>query len=130
MIKKGRVKEVHKDYIIVQVYKGSSCGHCKVCSEEKQVVEEIVLKTKREFEAGDSIELEMPYKTLLNFSMLVYILPILFFFGGYFIGNFLGFTEGKKILLSFLGMAACFYGMHVFDKYFGAYILSKKITIR
>ncbi len=130
MIKKGVVKEAHKEYIIVQVDKKTSCGHCKTCTEDGKFSEEFVIKTKRNFKVGETIEIEISDNSLLKFGALIYIIPILFLFVGYFIGGLIGLSEGKKILLSFLSMVACFYGIHIFDKFFGAYILSKKITIR
>jgi positive regulator of sigma E activity len=130
LIKNGIVKEVHKNYIIVQVYKKTSCGHCKTCTEGGRFAEEITFKTDRNLKKGGPIEIEIPDKSLLNFGAFIYIVPILFFFGGYVVGNIFGLSEGKKILLSFLFMALCFYGIHIFDKYFGSYILNKKMVIK
>jgi len=130
LIKKGIVKKSDGKHLLIQVYKNSSCGHCQSCSEGGKISEELNIKTNKIFKIGTSIEFEIEDKSIFNIGVLVYIIPIFSLFFGYFVGVILKFSEGINILLSFTSMTLCFYAIHIFDKYYGEYLLNKKITIK
>ena len=129
VVKNGVVKEVYNGYIRVKVYK-TSCGKCQTCTEEGRGVEEIDIKTKGHFQVGDPVRFEIEDKSIFGMGILVYIVPVFFFFGGYFVASLFGVGEGGSILVSFLSMALCFMAIHLFDKYLGEKFLNRKIKIK
>ena len=116
MINKGVVKEVKGDIIKVHLYKESACAHCSGCGKKEKMGSIFEFRCNEKVEVGNVITFEIEDKSLLNIAALVYLLPIAFMVGGYFLGEFLGFAEGKRVLTSFMGLILSFGFIYIFDK--------------
>lgn len=87
----GRVIENNNKTAVVRVLRQSTCSKCdKNCSlagqdHEKEEMD-IEVDNPVGAEAGNVVKLEMGSKSLVLASLIVYILPLLFLIGGYFIG--------------------------------------------
>ncbi|GLI55727.1 hypothetical protein PM10SUCC1_12410 [Propionigenium maris DSM 9537] len=129
MINKGIVREVKGDIIKVHLYKESACAHCSGCGNKEKMGSTFEFKCSEKVEVGNVITFEIEDKSLLNIAALVYLLPILLMIGGYFLGEFLGFTEGKRVLTSFMGLILSFAFIYTFDKVKGSKIIDQKIKL-
>jgi len=129
MINKGVVKEIKGDLIKVHLYKESACAHCSGCGDKDKMGSTFEFKCHEKVEVGSVITFEIEDKSLLNIAALVYLLPIFFMIGGYFFGEFLGFTEGKRVLTSFMGLILSFACIYTFDKVKGSKIIDQKIKL-
>ncbi len=90
MIETGIVKESYdnKATIIIQRHSAcKKCGVCKIGTDEKTVVTQAsnFIGAK----AGDRVEVELSFGTLMSASLIIYIIPLLMFFIGCVIGFYL-----------------------------------------
>ena len=129
MINKGLVKEVNGDTIKVNLYKESACAHCSGCGNDRKMGTTLEFKCNEKVEIGNVITFEIEDKSLLNIAALVYLLPIFFMIVGYYIGEHLGFTEGKRVGASFMGLFLSFGLIHIFDRLKGSKIVDNKIKV-
>ncbi len=129
MINKGIIKEVIGENIKVHLYKESACAHCSGCGNKEKMGSIFEFICHEKVKVGDTITFEIEDKSLLNIAALVYLLPIFFMIGGYFLGEYLGFTEGKRVLISFLGLIVSFGIIYFVDRTKGRDIVDKKIKI-
>ena len=129
MINKGIIKEVKNNKIKVHLYKESACAHCSGCGDKAKMGSTFEFKCDEKVEVGNLITFEIEDKSLLNIAALVYLLPILFMICGYYLGEFLGFTEGKRVFSSFIGLFLSFGIIHTFDRVKGHKIIDQKIRV-
>jgi len=129
MINKGVVKEVEGDLIKVHLYKESACAHCSGCGKKEKMGSTFEFKCTENVKIGNVITFEIEDKSLLNIAAVVYLLPIAFMIGGYFLGEFLGFSEGRRVLTSFMGLIFSFGFIYLFDKTKGSKIIDQKIRL-
>ena len=110
------VKRVLGDgYAEVHVERVSACGKsCASCSGgcgDKQIISVRALNLVRA-RPGDRVMIESATGSILGAAMLVYFVPILFFFGAYALGAFWQLSEAVRIVMSvaaFMLGAACVY---------------------
>lgn len=129
MINKGVVKEVAGELIKVHLYKESACAHCSGCGDKDKMGSTFEFKCSERVKTGDVITFEIEDKSLLNIAAVVYLLPIAFMIGGYFLGEYLGFPEGRRVLTSFMGLIFSFGFIYLFDKTKGSKIIDQKIKL-
>lgn len=114
----GFVDEVQENYAIVKVAKKSACGeNCASCKGGCVPGERrIKVKNKISVQKGDKVILEMPECKVLSAAFFAYILPILIFFAGYFLGEYIFKTEGCAIFCGIITMVCGFLIIHFFDR--------------
>lgn len=100
MREKACVVDVNGDTAKVVVTRHSACSKCnKDCilgmeGSHEQDEMYIEVQTDKMVGVGDTVSIEMNDSSLVIGSLLIYILPLLFFVGGYFIGARLSFLFG------------------------------------
>ncbi|MDR1835814.1 MAG: SoxR reducing system RseC family protein [Fusobacteriaceae bacterium] len=119
MESKGLVTAVTGKEVRVRLYKETACEHCNTCSAEKKFVREFTLVSDEDIKPGDVVTLEIAGNTLVKASLILYALPVVFMFSGYYVGSqTLGLPEGKSIGLSFLFLLVSFLLIWFYDRVF------------
>lgn len=131
---KGIVKSVDGDKIVILSYKKASCDKCVSCSSggKFQRESEFVIEDMKEIKEGDTVRFTVKDKKVMQYSMLIYIFPILgFFLGFYLVGVFLPeSSELPRIIGSFAGMGACFFIVSLLDRVLGKGIVDEIEVIK
>ncbi len=113
----GLVKDRMGNKVVVSMYKESACSHCNNCSESAKIANTFTFISDRDdIKKDDIITFEMEDNQVFKAAMIVYILPLIFMFLGYYLGTKIGFSEGKSILTSFISLAITFLGIFFYDR--------------
>ncbi len=104
----GRVVEIkgHLAKVVIPTKEAcKKCGACLITALGKEAVAEA--ENLARAKVGDMVKLEIREKTALFAALILYGVPLLFFFGGYFLGLYLGKLfqisgEGPAIFSAFL----------------------------
>lgn len=83
---------------------GDSCGSCEVCKYASKIRVEVINEVSAQ--VGDRVEIETKTADIISAAILVYIMPFILFFAGYFISSRMGSSEGVSVLVSFAAFAA------------------------
>ena len=105
MRKQGTVKAVSGEVALVSVLRESACsGECHKCAGCGAVKQTFQIRAKNPIGAGigDSVYVESSSSPVLWAAALVYLIPIVGFFAGYFIGS----RFGSVILWSVAGFVS------------------------
>ena len=100
MREKACVVDVTGDTAKVVVTRHSACSKCnKDCilgMEDSHEQDEmyVEVKSKKDVEVGDTVSIELKDSSLVLGSLMIYLIPLLFFVGGYFIGARLSWLFG------------------------------------
>lgn len=129
MENKGIVTKINGDRASIKLYKSSSCSHCSQCSEASKYGKDFEFKIDRKVEIGDLVTLEISEKDVIKAATIAYVMPPLFMIIGYIVADRLGFSEGKSILGSFLGLAFAFLFLFIYDKFFAKKNIDEEIKI-
>ncbi|MGL4307539.1 SoxR reducing system RseC family protein [Cetobacterium sp. SF1] len=130
MKKTGVVKNISNNWVIISIFKESACAHCSNCSESKKIDTEIKIKNNEDLSIGDVVTFEMEDNIVLQAALIVYIVPIIFFFLGYFIGSkVLHLKESFCILASFISLILSFVGINIYDRTSGKKKFQEDIKI-
>ncbi len=86
---------------------GENCASCKSPCGEKRLMT-IIAQRDMPVQVGDTVVVESRTSQILSIAAVVYVVPLIFFFAGYFVGAWLGLTESGLILVSMLAFAAGF----------------------
>jgi sigma-E factor negative regulatory protein RseC len=83
----GVVKESSENKAVIVIARHSACKKCGVCkigADEKTVIAQAsnFIGAK----AGDKVEVELSFKTLMSASFIIYVIPLVMFFIGCVIG--------------------------------------------
>ena len=119
MIKTGKVLAVNNNTITVFSEECIDCKGCPACSSRKPKSTTLTFECSLELFPGDFISFEISDNEFLKFSFLIYTIPLIFFFCGYFTGNYFFKSEGLKILSSFIFLAISFVFIFLYDLYIG-----------
>lgn len=123
MTAKGTVLSVDKDRALVEVRRRAmcdgcpndpsspdSCGHScamgAILGDRKNMT--VSVKNTLDAHPGDTVELESPDRTVLTSAFLVFILPLILAFAGYFAADRLTSTEYIPYIAAAIGFAAGF----------------------
>ena len=120
------IRRVSSGYVEVKVHRASACasahncGSCDGCSLMANAPE-IVVQAADDGRAqrGDTVVVESATSSVLSAAAALYIVPILLFFVGYFLGGYAGWSEGTSIALGGCGFAAGLLGAVALDRYRG-----------
>lgn len=101
---------VHGGTATVRVKKHSACAECRqkcaMAHETKEVA--VMADNRAEAEVGDSVVLELSDRQVLKAAFLIYIVPVMFLFGGVGLSTLLGLTETNALLMGLLGLVSSF----------------------
>ena len=128
MKKIGKVTSIKNGLISVYIEECSDCKGCTACSGSSSKIKTVTFKSNVPLAPGDIISFELPDSVLLKISILIYIVPILFFFAGYIIGNHFFKSEGVKIICSFSALFISFIIIYIYDRIKGKDFAPKNIT--
>ena len=114
----GFVDELHGEYAIVRVAKKSACGeNCASCKGGCTPGERrIKVKNPISVDVGDRVILETPAGKVLSAAFLAYILPIIIFFVGFFVGENIFEHELLSVFVGVIFAGVCFCGLYFFNK--------------
>ena len=128
MKNRGIVKKIDKDSVTIEIFKDVSCSHCNSCDKKTHAIQTFSYN-KNDLNEGDMIEFFIEDKHLLKLGFLVYISPIIFMISFYFIASYLDFSEGRRVISTFFGLAINLLILYTLDKIKGNEILNNiKIT--
>lgn len=117
MVQNGIVKQISKNTAEVEIQRSSACGEacasCGLCPGQRTVVSAL---NEAGAKIGDSVIIDMSGKKVLGAALLVYIVPVLMLFCGYFAGYAVFGSETAAVAVGFAVMAAMFLTVILFDK--------------
>ena len=94
----GRVRQTHRDgtATVLCVRESACSGDCHKCSGCGAAKESILLKADNPIGAreGDLVKVESETGPVLKAAAVLYMLPLVLFFGGYALGAVLGLSGG------------------------------------
>lgn len=91
-----------------------SCDHCSFMENAPEIT--VVAEDPHGAKVGDTVTVETASARVLGAAALLYIVPLVLFFLGYFIGGSLGWTEGGAIILGGGGFLLGLLGAFVLDR--------------
>lgn len=95
-----------------------NCGSCDHCSMMENAPEIIVNAVNTcGAQVGDMVIVESETGKVLGAAALLYLLPVILFFVGYFLGNSFGWTESGAIATGGAGFALGLLGAWCLDRY-------------
>lgn len=103
MTQNAVVKRLVADWAEIEVHRVSACGHnCEECGggcSELTRTGPVTVLARNPLGArpGDRVVVESSTKNILGFAAVVYLLPLLLFFVGYFAAFALGAGEGLSL---------------------------------
>lgn len=105
----------------VQVRRPSACGHdcksCGGCGPDTMTQVTAVAENEVGARPGDTVRVESESRTVLGLAAVLYLMPIVLLFVGYFIASgLLEFSEGGSLLIGLGFMAAGFAGNRLVDR--------------
>ncbi len=123
----GIVRKVIDDKIIVEFMKKSACGEsCDSCNAHcaESQLEYLEFKNTVSAKVGDLVKLDVNDKSVFNYKLLVYGLPLLFLLGGTSISYSILSTNGVNnidilsLIIGLCFMAISYFIIHRIDKKF------------
>lgn len=129
MREKACVVDVTDDTAKVVVTRHSACSKCNrdciLGMEDSHEQDEmyVEVKSKKNVEVGDTVSIELKDSSLVLGSLMIYLIPLLFFVGGYFIGARLNWLFGT-LSAEVTGILSSFVFLYL------SYRLTKKIDKR
>lgn len=125
----GTVVGIQKDYATVEFSRSEACNTCKLkafCFQKGGDATMLTMKNILGAKVGDHIKFEISPQVRVLSSFLVFILPVIFMIGSYFLfKSAFGFSENLSILLSLISIAVAFVLVKFIDKQ-----ISKKSLIQ
>lgn len=116
MVETAVVKEIKDQIAIVEVQKSASCGSCGACSAGKGGNMLGTAVNKVGAQKGDLVLLELN-DSVLKAASIVYIVPVMMLFAGYYAGAvFLNGGESQGILGAILALAVSFVFVVIYDR--------------
>jgi len=128
MKNKGIVREITENSVKIELFKDVECSSCSKCDSKHHKLQSFFYD-KKDLKLGEVIVFEIDNKSLLQFSFLIYILPLFFFFIFYGLASGFHLSENERILSSFLGLISGFVLIYIIDKVKGKSLFATiKIT--
>ena len=114
----GVVESTNGALAIVSVKRSTACGDsCETCSTQCNFKgNKITVGNKIGAMPGDTVKIEMKTSTVLKSAFMVYILPILMLFSGYFITEYKTGSETKSLFAGLLAFGVTFMFLLLWDR--------------
>lgn len=129
MINRGIVKEIKGNKVKIKLFKSSSCSHCSCCGEKSKYGKDFEFKTDLPAHIGDLVTLEISEKDVIKAASIAYVMPPFLMIVGYFVAEYLGFSENMRVLSSFLFLGVAFVILFLYDKIFAKKNIEDEIKI-
>ncbi|MBN2017302.1 MAG: SoxR reducing system RseC family protein [Candidatus Cloacimonetes bacterium] len=115
----GKVVDIQKENAIIEFSRSEACNTCKLkafCFHKEGDVTKLTIKNDLGAKIGDDIQFEINPQMRILSSFLVFILPIIFLIGSYFLfKSAFGISENLSILLSIVSVAVAFVVVKLID---------------
>ncbi len=82
---------------------GGNCGSCEACAFDARLL--VTADNRIHARVGERVVITGKTSHVLSAALLIYMLPLLFFFAALAIANSAGLPQGLCVLLSFIGLA-------------------------
>ena len=79
-----------------------ACEHCGACGQGGR---EETIDLPAQCQEGNWVRVELPDSKFLTASLFAYVVPLVLFLGGFFLGNALTGSEGLTVLFGLIGLA-------------------------
>ena len=83
---------------------GGNCGSCESCMFQSEL--RVQARNLIQAKPGQQVTIESKSSRIFGAAILVYVMPLLFFLGGYTLAAVFGAMEGIRILISFIALLA------------------------
>lgn len=83
---------------------GGNCGSCESCMFQSEL--RVQARNLIHAKPGQQVTIESKSSRIFGAAILVYVMPLLFFLGGYTLAAVFGAMEGIRILISFIALLA------------------------
>ncbi len=121
----GTVVDIQNGLAIVEYSRSDACDTCKLkafCFQKGGDVTKFTMKNNLNVKKGDIIQFEISPQMRILSSFLVFILPIIFMIGSYFLcKSAIGLSENISIVVSLISIAVAF----IFVKFIDGQIKKK-----
>lgn len=121
----GTVVDIQNGLAIVEYSRSDACDTCKLkafCFQKGGDVTKLTMKNNLNVKKGDIIQFEISPQMRILSSFLVFILPIIFMIGSYFLcKSAIGLSENISIVVSLISIAVAF----IFVKFIDGQIKKK-----
>lgn len=123
----GFVKKINGDKMELEVKRVSGCGeNCKGCGSSCNIPPHYIsLKNNLGAEVGDFVELKGETNKILKYTLIVYMIPFIFFIGGIALGSSIfktkGFANHESLgfLIGLIFLIISFFFLKIIDKKVG-----------
>ncbi len=114
----GVVESTNGNLAVVSVKRNSACGDsCATCSAQCNMRgNKITARNKAGAMVGDLVTIEMSTSVVLKSAFMVYILPLLMMFLGYFYAEYKTGNETFSLFCAFGGFIVTFVFLLIWDK--------------
>ncbi len=82
---------------------GGNCGSCEACAFDARIL--VQADNLIHASVGERVVITGKTSHILGAALLIYMLPLVFFFAAYFLAHSVGLGQGMCVLVSFLGLA-------------------------
>ena len=115
----GTVVDIQNGLALVTYSRSDACNTCKLkafCFQKGGDVTTLTMKNTLNAKTGDKIKFEISPQIRILSSFLVFILPIIFMIGSYFIcKSAIGLSESVSIIVSLVSIAVAFIVVKIID---------------
>lgn len=119
----GKVTEVCDDMLHISVKRHASCEKCGACGMAGKQEISFLVKNEIGAKIGDTVVIRMESSKVMKAAFLMYTIPLLFLFVGYYLGQmtavYLGqtpqVTEAIGMISSFVMMGLTYLAIHYWD---------------
>lgn len=114
----GVVESVSNGYAVITIVRKSACGDsCKNCSGGCALTKnKITVQNDIGVKCGDRVYVETLSSKVLGAAFIVYILPLILFFVGYFVTDAVTKSNILPVVVGGVLFAVVFLILHVIDK--------------
>lgn len=118
------IRSINSGYAEVRVRRTSacasahncgSCDHCSFMENAPEIV--VVAENPHGAQAGDTVVVETATSSVLGAAVLLYVVPFVLFFLGYFLGVTFHWSEGPTIALGGCGFVLGLLAAMALDRY-------------
>ncbi|OPX27615.1 MAG: hypothetical protein B1H05_00500 [Candidatus Cloacimonas sp. 4484_140] len=115
----GRVVDIQNGLAVVEYSRSDACNTCKLkafCFQKGGDVNKLTMKNNLNVKKGDMIQFEISPQMRMFSSFLVFILPVVFMIGSYFLcRSAIGLSENISIVVSLISIAVAFIIVKIID---------------
>jgi len=115
----GTVVDIQKGLAIVEYSRSDACNTCKLkafCFQKGGDVTKLTMKNILNVKKGDKVQFEISPQMRMLSSFLVFILPVVFMIGSYFLcKSAIGLSENISIVVSLCSIVIAFIVVKIID---------------